>query len=318
MNYFVKILLASVLAIGSVSASATAKQPIEIIIPTAPGGTTDLIGRFVAKTLSDSGMPAVAVNKPGAQMVVAGKYVTSLKDKEKNNTLLMMTAGGSLASWLPEPKPYDIFKELDPITLLAKDSIVVVVPAESKFKTVPELVNEMRARPGQLTYATGSMSHIIAADILLNATKTSGINVAYQGQAPANVALGGNQVDFAVVSYADSKELAMAGRFRIIGISANHRVNDGLNVPTLKEQGIVVPELNVWYALLAPAGMNPALIKQINKLIVPAIEKEKHTHARLKLLNAGGSTPAELTQFMRSYYNVWNPYLEKTRTSGSK
>jgi len=310
--------MASVLVFEAISAGASTQQPIEIVIPTAPGGTTDLIGRFVAKTLSDAGIPTVSVNKPGAQMIVAGKYVTSLKGKEKNNTLLMLTAGGSLASWLPDPTPYDIFKDLDPITLLAKDSIVVVVPAESKFKNITELVRELQARPGELSYATGSMSHIIAANIFLEAVKATGINIAYQGQTPANVALGGNQVDFAVVSYADSKELAIAGRFRIIGISANQRINDGLNVSTLKEQGINVPELNVWYALMAPAGMDPALIKRINELVVPAIEREKQTHARLKLLNANGSTPAELTRFIKSYYSVWNPYLENFRKNESK
>lgn len=312
--------LVSILFAVFALSSAFAEEVTTMVVPFPPGSTTDALARFNAKALTDAGIPTVVVNKPGAGGLIALRYVADVKNK--NTTLLTTSSGAVVASFMaPSEQQVSFQKELDPITLMVADPMVIVVPANSPYNNLKELFADIKKNPGKVVYGAHTPTSSLFVNGMLDKFGGKVLEVPYNGTGPNNVALLGNQVDFAFISYSDGKELYDSGKFRYLGVATKHRLPYSAEVPTMLEQGINVTEADhavVFIGVFAPAGMDPELQTRINKIIVAAMKAERYTYIKFKTTNVFGTSQQEFGKYMIQYKNAMTPGIEKYNKTHSK
>jgi tripartite-type tricarboxylate transporter receptor subunit TctC len=300
--------------------SVIAQEVTTMIVPFPPGSTTDALARFNAKAMSDAGIPTLVVNKPGAGGLIALRSVTNVKDK--NTTLVTTSSGAVVASYIaPDGQQISFSKDLEPITLMIADPMVIVVPANSPYKNLNDLTEDIKKRPGKVVYGAHTVTSSLFVNSLLQKFDGKVLEVPYNGTGPNNNALLGNQVDFALISYSDGKALYEAGKFRYLGIATRQRVSYSPDLPTMLEQGVDLTEDDnavVFIGVFAPAGMDPELKSRINKIIVSAMRAERNTNIRFKDTNVFGSTQQEFGRFMDRYKKSMNPKVERYNKANIK
>jgi tripartite-type tricarboxylate transporter receptor subunit TctC len=293
--------------------SVFAEEVTTMIVPFPPGSTTDALARFNAKAMSDAGIPTVVVNRPGAGGMIALRHVADVKNK--NTTLLTTSSGAVVASYMaPDAQQVSFSKDLTPITLMVADPMVIVVPANSPYKNLKDLFNDIKKRPGKVIYGAHTATSSVFVNGMLEKFNGQVLEVPYNGTGPNNVALLGNQVDFAFISYSDGKELYDAGKFRYLGVATKQRLTYSAEIPTMLEQGVNVTEADqavVFIGVFAPAGMDSELQARINKIITSAMKSERHTYIKFKTTNVFGSSPEEFGKFMSRYKDAMQPGVEK-------
>lgn len=301
--------LISILFAILVVTSAFAEEVTTMVVPFPPGSTTDALARFNAKVLSDAGIPTVVINKPGAGGLIALRYVADVKNK--NTTLLTTSSGAVVASYMaPESQHVSFSKDLEPITLMVADPMVVVVPANSPYKNLKELIADIKKRPGKVVYGAHTPTSSLFVNGMLEKFNGQVLEVPYNGAGPNNIALLGNQVDFAFISYSDGKELYDSGKFRYLGVATKQRLTYSAEIPTMLEQGINLTETDhavVFIGVFAPAGMDPALQTRINKIITGAMKAERYTYLKFRTTKVYGTTPQEFEKFMAQYKSAMAP-----------
>ena len=305
--------LVSILFVMLSATSVFADEVTTMVVPFPPGSTTDALARFNAKALSDAGIPTVVVNKPGAGGMIALRYVADVKNK--NTTLLTTSSGAVVASYMaPETQQVSFSKDLDPITLMVADPMVVVVPANSPYKNLKDLFADIKKRPGKVIYGAHTPTSSLFVNGMLEKFNGQVLEVPYNGTGPNNIALLSNQVDFAFISYSDGKELYDADKFRYLGVATKQRLSYSAEIPTMLEQGVNVTDADhavVFIGVFAPAGMDPALQARINKIITSAMRSERYTYIKFRTTNVFGSSPEVFGKFMAQYKDAMRPGIEK-------
>ncbi len=258
---------AAMLALGPLAQAQTfPDHPIQLILPTPPGGVADMNARPIAKHLFETlKQPVVVVNKPGAGGSLA--YSTVAKAKPDGYTLLL---GLSTISVLPEADrvngrtPSYELDQLTPIALLSAEPLMLLVRADAPWKTINELVDDARKRPGKITYgSSGNYGAIhFPMEMLAKAASVNLLHVPYSGGGPALLALLGGQVDVTAAGPAAAKTAVADGRTRILAHWGGQRIASFPEVPTLKERGIDA-EYYLWAGLFAPAGTPPSVVNTL-------------------------------------------------------
>lgn len=242
-------------------------QPIKIIVPFNPGGTTDFLVRLISPGLStELGQPVVVENRAGANSIIGTN--AAAKSPADGHTLVIGTSAMTLNHVFSEngagqKLPYDSRKDLDGVAMLAHTPYLLLVHAESGINSVKELVAQARATPGSIAYGsagTGGSPHL-AGILLGKATGTELLHVPFKGSGPAMMALLGKQVQFTYATYTAAKPQVDANKLRIIAVAAPKRVDFLPDVPTLAEEGVTGADVDTWFGLLAPAG-TPAHIRE--------------------------------------------------------
>ena len=204
--------------------------------------------------------------------------------------------------------PFNPEKDFAPITLVAKVPLVIVVPLGSSAKTLKDFIALARANPGKMTYGSsgnGSSNHLTGA-MLASSAGLKMIHVPYKGGGPGMVALMGNEIDMMVAQIPSSKQLHTGGKVRALAISTAKRSAAMPDVPTIHEAALPGFEATSWYCVVAPAGTPQAIISRLNTEIINALNTPD---MRQRLADEGAqtepSTPAELSQFVRSEIVKW-------------
>lgn len=315
------------LVVGALSASvlsllpalATAQtfptKPLRIVVPFGAGGVADLTARTVAQKLSESlGQPVVIDNKPGAGGVVAGDAVA--KAEPDGHTLLLMSNGTAVSAGLFKSLPFDTLRDFAPVSTLGFFDIALITPADSKFKTLGDLLAFAKANPGKLNLGTiniGSTQNL--AGELFKATAGVDVQIVPFNGTPAVItALRGGQVDAAVEILGPVLPQVNAGALRALAVTGDKRAAVLPNVPTAKESGVPNYVAASWNALAVPAKTPKAVIERLNKDIAAALNSPD-VKKKLGELNvdARPSSPEQAAELLASETKRWGDVIQRAR-----
>lgn len=293
-----KIALALSLAAAATVAQAQSfpSKPIRLIIPFAPGGTTDIVGRGAADQMSKIlGQPVVVENRAGGGGSIGADAIA--KAVPDGYTIGISTVSTMAVNPACNPKlSYDPIKDFKPITNLANVANVIAVNPSFPAKDYKEFLAVLKANPGKYSYAssgTCGFGHMLGEQFKVS-TKTFMVHIPYRGAGPAlNDVLAG-QVPIMVDNLPSSMPYIKAGKLRAIVVAADKRLESMPNVPTFGEMGLKEPNDPAWYGLVAPAGTPDDVIKKLNEAAVKALQ-DKGFEGRLIAAGAepSGNSPAQ-------------------------
>lgn len=271
-------------------AQAYPDRPIKFLIPFAPGGATDILGRLLATALSEKlGQPVVVENRPGAGTVVAAGQVA--KAAPDGYTLL---AGASTTLTLnPAIRtnlPYDPVRSFTPLGLVADMGLVLLVNNDVPVRSLKDLVTQAKAAPDKFSYGsfgTGSSVHF-GGEMLKSATGIRMMHVPFNGSSPNLTALMGGQVQVAVDTVVAATPLIKAGKIRAIAALGPQRLALLPDVPTVAESGYPGFDMGTWFAFLAPAGLPAPVQKKLEKALADVMASAEIKKKMVDL----GLTPA--------------------------
>jgi tripartite-type tricarboxylate transporter receptor subunit TctC len=248
-------------------------KPLRIVVPFTPGGSTDILARALQPKLAAAlGQTVIVDNKPGAGgSLGAGE---AAKAEPDGNTLLMGHIGTLAVNPSMYPKlPYDPLKSFVPVAYVARVPNVLVVQAASPIRTLKELIDIARARPGRLSFSSGgngSAAHITFESLKLK-TKIFMLHIPYRGTAPSVSDVIAGQVDCTFTGAPAVIPHVRSGRLRALAVSSTQRIAALPDVPTVAESGWPSFEADQWYGIVAPAGTPAALVSKLNAEINKAL-----------------------------------------------
>lgn len=305
---------------GNVLAQTFPEKPIRIVVPFAPGGGTDLVARTLGSVMSQElGQPVVIDNKAGGATVIGTDAVA--KSPADGYTLVMATLAHAVNPSLLPKLPYSHDKAFAPVMLVGRSPNLLVVRADSPYKSVQDIVNAAKAKPGQLSFASqgaGTSAHL-AGELFKSHTKTFILHIPYRGAGPALTDVLGGQVDMMFATASAVGGFIENGKLRALAITTAERSSVArlASVPTLANSG--VPELrgyvaDSWYALFAPAGTPPAVIAKLNAAAKKAANSEvfKKRVADEGLVVSAGS-PQELDAYEKSEVIRWRKVIRDAK-----
>ena len=303
--------VAMVAAGGAASAQSFPSKAVHIFVPYAAGGGVDILARTLGDVVSRQwGQPVVVENRPGAGGVVASQaLVTSPPD---GYTLIVVASGHATNPFLYAKIPYDTFKDFAPISLLASSPNILLVRADSPFKTLGDVIAQARSKPGSLSFGhagTGTSTHL-AGELLKNLAKIDLNAIPYKGGAPSINDLLGGQIPMSFNNGPESVGQLEAGTVRALAVTTASRAPFLPDVPSMAE---TVPgyDTEVWWGLLGPAGMAPDLVAKLSHDFVAALNTEP-VKERLTKLGAApiGSSPEQFDAKIHADYKKWGPIIE--------
>ncbi len=282
-------------------------KPIRLIIPFAPGGGTDLVGRVMTiKMSSPLGQKFVVENRAGASTTIGSDLVA--KASPDGYTLLLCALPHATNPSLLKSLPYDTQRDFSPITLTAKIPSVLVVNVSLAAKSVKELSALSAASAKGLSYSSpgsGTAGHL-AMELLKQASGINALHVAYKGAGPQVVAVLSGEVDAAFATISTAKTNVAAGKLRALAMATSSRSQQLPQVPTLAEAGYPGLEAYAWFGLLAPAKTPTSIIQRLNReanvaLRLPDVKEMFENDG----VEAAPSTPEELAQFISNEIRKW-------------
>ncbi len=300
---------------GALGQQAYPTQPVKIIVPFNPGGTTDFLVRLLSAGLSaELGQPVVVENKAGANSIIGTN--AAAKSAPNGHTLVIGTSAMTLNHVFSEngagqKLPYDSKKDLAGTAMLAVTPYLLLVNAESDTRSVNDLIKHARTAPHAVAYGsagTGGSPHL-AGILLGKATGTSLLHVPFKGSGPAMMALLGKQVDFTYATYTAAKPQVDAGKLRIIAVAAPKRVPFLPDVPTLAEQGVQGADVDTWFGLLVPAGTTPAVRERIAQAVDTVLSQPSTAK---QVADIGADRPAMSAAQFDAFYRNDLEHWEKT------
>ena len=263
-------------------------KPVRIIVPTAPGGGADFVGRLLAHGLNQSlGQPVIVDNRGGGGTTIG--VAAAAKSPPDGYTLLLQHNSLAFNATFYRKLPYDTLKDLAPITIIATQPYIVAVHPSLPVRSTKELVALAKARPGQLAYASGGAGSgpYMGAELLKHAAKIDVLHVPYKGAGPAFADLMSGEVQMMVVTMSTALPHVRSGKVRGLAVSSTTRVPAAPGLPTVSESGVPGYEFAVWYGLFAPAGTPAAIVARLNDE-APKVLAASDTRDKLV---AGGLTP---------------------------
>jgi tripartite-type tricarboxylate transporter receptor subunit TctC len=286
-------------------------KPVHIFVPYPAGGAVDVLTRTLGDAVSRQwGQGVVVENRPGAGGVVASQALTAAPPD--GYTLIVVASGHATNPFLYEKLPYDTFRDFTPISLLASSPNILLVKADSPFKTVADLIAQARAKPGSLAYGhagNGTSTHL-AGELLKNLAKIDMNAIPYKGGAPAVNDLLGGQIPMSFNNGPESVGQLAAGSVRALAVTTAARASFLPDVPSMSE---TVPgyDTEVWWGLLGPAGMPPDLVEKLSHDFVAALNTDA-VKQRLGKLGASpiGSSPAAFDGKIHADYDKWGPIIK--------
>lgn len=287
-------------------------RPLRLIVPFAPGGAADILARVVGEQLQrELGRPIVIVNRDGAGTIIG--VDAAAKATPDGYTLLISGDAATINTASGRPLPYDLMKDLKPVSLIYAGTQFLLVNKDSRFNSLQDMVKYAKANPGTLKFGStgvGTSTHL-SSETINAAAGIKAIHVPYRGVAPAMNNLAGGHVDYVIAGSTAAIPSIQNGLHKALAITSRTRSQAVPQVPTLMEQGVPA-ETGSWYGLLVPAGTPPDMVKRLHAAMVVAL-KSPEVVERLKSL--GGepriTTPEETAAFMRAEIQKYGALMRK-------
>jgi tripartite-type tricarboxylate transporter receptor subunit TctC len=308
-------ILCALLAPPSAAAEKFPERPIRLVVPFAPGGGTDINARVLAEPLGRAlGQTVVVDNRPGASSIIGTDIVA--KATPDGYTLLMNTISMAINTAVYRKLPFDVRRDLAPISLVSDQPNIVVAHPSLPAKTLKEFAALARSQPGKFTFGTpgaGTGVHL-ATELLLMKMNAELVHVPYKGTGPALTALLGNQISVYVSTFASALPHVKAGRLQAYAVTTAKRAEPLPDVPTVAEAGVQDYAYATWYGLLAPAGTPRPVIERLNKATVGALDSaELRKVFASQGLNPTPSTSMHFASYLRSEVEKWSGVVRMAR-----
>lgn len=309
MNKSIAAALAAALSLLAVDASAQAwpNKTIKLVAPYPPGGQTDVVSRYFADKLTGVlGQQVIVENKPGAQGMVGAEIVKNAA-ADGYTFLYVNSSMMCINPYVYKKLPYDGFKDFVPVTQHGLAPLAMVVPPDLGPKSVKEFVawaNERRGKVSFASFGTGSSSHIWG-EMLNQAEKLDMTHVPYKGAAPAIQDTLAGHIPMTIQDLAAGGPAIFGGKLRPLAVTSNVRWPRLPDVPTFEQAGYKI-NLTGWNAILAPAGTPKEIVERMSVEIRKLVQTPEGKEKLLDMgLFATGTTPAELTEIMKTGCAAW-------------
>jgi tripartite-type tricarboxylate transporter receptor subunit TctC len=314
---YLAVAAALLLVATGASAQTYPSRPITVVVPAAPGGVTDMLGRILAKRLTEKwGQPAIVENKPGANNQLAAEYVA--KAAPDGYTLFIGPETTFVVNPSIYPKlNYDPIKDFTPITGLITINQALLVNPSLPVNSVNELLALAKAKPGELNYGTfgiGSSSHLnmelFAGEAGIRLTP-----VHYKGATPALTDVMAGHIQLMFISVGSAVPQWKAGKVRILAVGARKLLEGLPDVPTVAESGLPGFEAVSWFGLYGPAGMPPDIVARINTEVrsLFADPEVRKTFLAPQFFEPLVDTPAELAGFLDAEAKKWGKVIRDAK-----
>lgn len=310
------LMLACTFAPGAFAQAWPAK-PIRLVVPFPAGGGTDIIAREVANKVATSGYNFVVDNKPGSGGNL-GVDAAAKSPADGYTLVIGQTSNLAINPTLFTRLPYDPVKDLTPVSLVASAPLVIVVAADSPYKTLADVVTAAKAKPGFLNYATsgnGTVAHL-ATESFQKAANIKLTHVPYKGAAQGATDLIGGQVQLYMSSIPTLIGHIKGGKMRALAVTSARRADDLPQVPTIAESGYKGFEAVTWFGIAGPANLPKEIVAKLNADINKALQTPD---LQKKLGDQGadvaGSTPEQFAKLIRDDIARWGKIVKE---SGAK
>lgn len=287
-------------------------KPIRVIVPYAAGGGVDIVTRTLAEGLTrEFGHAVVVENRTGAGSNVGSTFVA--KSDPDGYTLLMGSNANAVNNSLYANMQYDAAKELAPVVLVGRVPMVLLTGPNSAFKSVRDVVDRARAKPGSLNFGSGGAgtSEHLTSELFKRRADITAVHIPYRGGAAVYPDLISGQVDLLFNNQLQAMPFIQSGQVRALGIASATRSAQLPNVPTLVEQGVPEFYSGAWWGIMGPGGLPSDIVRQLNQMLntviaSPAVAK------RLESLGAerGGGTPEQFRDFFRGEMATWSEIIK--------
>ncbi|WP_454689637.1 Bug family tripartite tricarboxylate transporter substrate binding protein [Achromobacter aloeverae] len=304
---------AAALAAPAQAAPAWPTRPITLVVPFPPGGTTDLLGRLVAREAGARlGQSVVVENRPGAGGGIGAAAVA--RAAPDGYTLLMGTVGTQATNqFLYANVHYDSARDFAPVTLVANSPNVLMVNPKLGITSVAALIQRARAQPGVLNFASTSLGGTphLSGELFNSLAKVDIRHVPYSGSAPAMTALLGGQVQLMYDNLPSAIGQIRSGSVLALGVTTRERVPMLPDVPTVAEAGLPGYEVNSWFGLLAPAGTPDEVVRRIRSAVAdamnaPAVRRQVEELGAVPVAD----TPQEYAAVIRDDTAKWRKIIQ--------
>jgi tripartite-type tricarboxylate transporter receptor subunit TctC len=318
-----RTICAALLAAAAGAASAQGKpdawpaRPVRLVIPIAPGGGLDTIGRAVGQRLTEAlGQTIVVDNRPGASGAIA---VELARHAAADGYTVLMISATQVIRPLLFAVPYDLLRDFLPITQLSAQSYVLLATNSLPVASVRELIAHGKANAGRLNYASvgqGSQIHLMT-ELFRSLSGMPAVHVPYKGIAAAYPDLISGTIHFSFAGIISANAHIRARRLRALGVSGPRRMGLLPEVPTVAEAGVPGFAVSQWYALLAPAGTPRAIVELLNRE-ANRVLREPDVVKRIAAdgSEAAGSTPRELAAAIRAERAKWAKVIKDAGIRG--
>jgi len=309
--------VATILAAGSAFAQGQAgsfpNNTVKIVVPTAPGGPLDVLGRLMTQRLRDLwGQPVIIENRPGGALMVGANAVA--KSAPDGYTLLLSNDGPvTINPSLYKSMPYDPKKELVPVTQVVDAPFVLVVNANVKAKTVAELIALAKQSPGKINYASGGNTSRLAGELFRLSAGIELVNVPYNGSGQAILGVVGGEVHMMIDGITSSLPHVLSGKLRALGVGTKGRLDEVPGVPSIAETlpGYVG---STWLGLFAPAGTPAPVVDKVQSTVAALVREPE---LRKRMIGLGmypvASTPRAFTSFLEADSRQWERVIREAK-----
>ena len=292
---------------AAVAQQAYPARPIRLVVPSAPGGGTDITARIIAPKLSELlGQQVVVENRPGAGTMIGGEVVA--RAAADGYTLLMGISTLAINPAIYKKVPYDALKDFAPVTQVVSLPNVLVVHPSLPVKSVKELVAFAKTRPGQLNFASagvGTNPHL-SMELFLSMTGLKMVHVPYKGSGQGMIDIVAGHVSVMTPSILSGLPHVKNGKLRALGVTSAKRAGGAPNIPTIAEAGVPGYEAVQWFGMLAPAGTPRPIITRLHDDVVRILQ-DAETKRRFTGDGADpvGNSPDEFAAFIRAETAKW-------------
>jgi len=282
-------------------------RTVRLIVPSSPGGGTDISARILAPQLTQFlGQQVIVENRPGAGTMIGGEAVA--RAAADGYTLLMGISTLAINPAMYKKVPYDALKDLAPISQAVALSNVLVIHPSLPPRNLREFIAFVKARPGQLNFASagkGTSPHL-SMELFLVLAKLNMLHVPYKGSGPGVTDLIAGHVPVMMPNMLSAQPHIKSGRLRALGVTGTKRAPGAENIPTIAEAGVPGYEAVQWYGVLAPAGTPRDIITRLHAGVVRALQ---NSDVRNRLMNDGaepvGSSPEQFATYIRAETEKW-------------
>jgi tripartite-type tricarboxylate transporter receptor subunit TctC len=295
-------------------------RSLKIVVPYAPGGSTDILTRLVAQKLTGRlGQSVVVENRPGANGIIGTESVA--RSPADGYNLLMATNGQTISmGGLYASVPWDLEKDFVPVINIAAMPNLIVVHPSHPSKTLKELIDAAKATPGKLSYAhagIGSPQHM-AGELFKLVTKVDIVGIPYKGGGPAVADTVAGQVPIVVVGIPAASQHVASGRLRALAAMSVNRSALLPDLPTVAESGYPGFDAIFWIAIVAPRGVPPAIVQRLNTEI-NAVLRDADIEKQFSVQGAtpAGGSAADLAAYIRKDIETWTRVIKEANIKAS-
>jgi tripartite-type tricarboxylate transporter receptor subunit TctC len=311
------LLAAILLAVCGATQAQYPDRPLKMIVPWPPGGGVDTMGRLVAQGLGQELKQAVVVENHAGAGGNIGTELSARQPGDGYNLLMGSISPNAINVHLYSRLGFDQTKDFIPVTYVSAVPNILVVPADSPFKTAQDVIAYAKANPGKLNYGSagvGSSQHLATVQ-LMAATKTNMTHVPYKGTSPAEADLIAGHISL-MLDTTTCLEMVKGGKLRALAVASRQRNAQLPNTPTFDEVGIPGVYASSWYGLMVPAGTPKEIVDTLSKATNKVLN-DPTIRGRMLDYGAeiGGGTPAQFASFIDSEIKRYKPIVEM---SGAK